>query len=123
MHNWEIEFFTDFLPEFEELPLNVRLELLAHLKVLQIEGPLLGRPLVDTLKNSKHSNMKELRFQANDGVWRVAFAFDPERKAIILVVGDKVGTSERLFYKQLIKKADKRFDKHLFKLTQGDKNI
>lgn len=123
MPNWEIEFFTDFLPEFKELHTNVRLELLAHLKVLQLEGPLLGRPLVDTLKNSKHSNMKELRFQANDGLWRVAFAFDPERKAILLVAGDKVGVSERLFYKQLIKKADDRFDKHLSILMQGGKNL
>jgi hypothetical protein len=57
--------------------------------------------------------MKELRFDADDGVWRVAFAFDRERKAILLVAGDKSGGSEKRFYKTLIAKADKRFQGHL----------
>jgi hypothetical protein len=59
--------------------------------------------------------MKELRFDAKDAreVWRAAFAFDPERRAIILTAGDKQGISQRLFYKRLIKKADSRFDNHL----------
>lgn len=64
--------------------------------------------------------MKELRFDASDGVWRVAFAFDPERHAILLVAGDKSGTSEKRFYKQLIKKADERFGDHLKRL-EGNK--
>jgi hypothetical protein len=50
--------------------------------------------------------MKELRFSAADGEWRVAFAFDPRRSAILLVAGDKSGGSERRFYRQLIRKAD-----------------
>lgn len=74
---------------------------------------MLGRPLVDTLKGSRHANMKELRFNASGGVWRIAFAFDPSRKALLLVAGNKSGTSERRFYKQLIRKADERFDEHL----------
>jgi hypothetical protein len=53
--------------------------------------------------------MKELRFEAADGEWRAAFVFDPERKAIILVAGDKSGMSQKKFYKQLINKADKRY--------------
>jgi len=57
--------------------------------------------------------MKELRFDAADGVWRVAFAFDPNRKSILLVAGDKSGVSEKRFYRQLIDKADARFDGHL----------
>lgn len=57
--------------------------------------------------------MKELRFDADNGVWRLAFAFDPERKAILLVGGDKSGVSSKAFYKKLLKKADDRFDKHL----------
>jgi hypothetical protein len=57
--------------------------------------------------------MKELRFKAADGVWRTAFAFDPEQKAILLVGGDKSGGSEKRFYRQLIKVADARFDRHL----------
>lgn len=57
--------------------------------------------------------MKELRFTADDGVWRVAFAFDPKRNAIMLVAGDKSGVSEKRFYRQLIATADGRFDAHL----------
>ena len=57
--------------------------------------------------------MKELRFDAADGVWRVAFAFDPRRNAILLVAGDKSGGGEKRFYRQLIAKADERFDEHL----------
>lgn len=57
--------------------------------------------------------MKELRFSAADGVWRLAFAFDPARKAILLIAGDKSGQSEKRFYRELIRKADDRFDAHL----------
>ena len=57
--------------------------------------------------------MKEMRFEAAGGVWRVAFTFDPKRRAILLVCGDKWGGSEKRFYRQLISKADKRFDGHL----------
>ena len=72
-------------------------ELLAHAKLLEQFGPQLGRPRVDTLNGSRHANMKELRFDANDGVWRVAFAFDPKRQAMLLVPGDKSGCSEKWF--------------------------
>ena len=60
--------------------------------------------------------MKELRFSAADGEWRVAFAFDTKRKAILLVAGDKSGGSEKRFYRELIRKADDRFDAHLARL-------
>jgi hypothetical protein len=72
-----------------------------------------GSARVDTLKSSKHANMKELRFRADGGVWRVAFAFDPRRHGILLVAGDKSRTKGRRFYEQLIEKADRRFDLHL----------
>ena len=68
---------------------------------------------MDTLNGSRHANMKELRFSAADGEWRVAFAFDPKRKAILLVAGDKSGGSEKRFYRELIRKAAERFDAHL----------
>ena len=94
--------------------------MLAHAKLLETFGPQLGRPRVDTLNGSKHANMKELRFDAADGIWRVAFAFDPKRRAILLVAGDKAGTSEKRFYKRLFKKADERFDEHC-KTLEGKK--
>lgn len=110
---WEVKFHDDFEPEFDKLDEEVQDEIYALGEVLKEFGPQLGRPKVDTLDGSKHANMKELRFNAADGVWRVAFAFDPERKAMLLVAGDKSGGSEKRFYKQLIKKADDRFDSHL----------
>jgi hypothetical protein len=71
------------------------------------------RPHVDTLKGSRHSNMKELRFKVARQAWRIAFAFDPKRKAILLAGGDKQGVNQVGFYKALIKVADERFDRHL----------
>src|SRR3546814_1377979 len=77
MHNvamiWEVQFDPAFNPEFDALAAEVQDELLAQAKLLEAFGPKLGRPRVDTLKGSRHANMKELRFDAGDGVWRVAF--------------------------------------------------
>lgn len=95
--------------------------LLAAANALASVGPTGGRPLVGTLHNPKHPNMKELRYDAANGtqVWRAVFAFDPTRSAIVLVAGDKQGVDERSFYKGLLDKANKRFDKHLKALTKA----
>lgn len=113
---WTVRFAAEFAPEFRELAASVQTELLAQAKVVEQFGPQTGRPRVDTLNGSKHANMKELRFEADDGVWRVAFAFDPMREAILLVAGDKSGGGEARFYRTLIAKADARFDRHLAEL-------
>lgn len=113
MGDWTVLFHRDFKAEFFELPEDVQDEMLVSIGFLKFAGPQLGRPRVDTLKGSKHANMKELRFKAADGVWRVAFAFDPQRQAVLLVAGDKSGTSEKRFYRQLIAIADARFDEYL----------
>ncbi len=115
---WEVRFDDAFEAEFDQLPEAVQDELLARVKVLEQFGPQLGRPHVDTLKDSKHANMKELRFNCEDGAWRVAFAFDPKRQALLLVAGDKAGANQRKFYEKLIQTADERFDAHLEKLKQ-----
>ena len=113
---WIVAFDDAFELEFRRFELAVQNELLAVAKLLADYGPQLGRPHVDTLKGSKHANMKELRFAAADGVWRTVFAFDPERRAILLVAGDKSGGSQKQFYKLLIAKADRRFSEHLERL-------
>ena len=115
---WEVLFHQEFEPEFDALPEDVQDEMLALARLLQQFGPQLGRPRADTLNGSRHANMKELRFDAADGVWRVAFAFDPNRNAILLVCGDKSGGSEKRFYRQLIEKADFRFDAHLSRVKK-----
>jgi hypothetical protein len=124
--NWVVEFHDDFDKEFDSMAEDVQDALLSAAKALQSLGPHAGRPYVDTLKGSKHANMKELRFAGHDGSeeWRAAFAFDPARRAIILVAGDKQGKSETRFYRKLIAKADERFDAHLrqiMKLGRGRK--
>jgi hypothetical protein len=110
---WSVRFHDAFEEEFGSLNADVQDELLASARLLEVYGPRLGRPHADTLKNSKHPNMKELRFEAAGGVWRVAFAFDPKREAILLIAGDKSGGSEQRFYRRLIKSADERFSAHL----------
>lgn len=117
--NWVVEVGDEFEPEFFKLHEYVQTEILALTRLLQQFGPQLGRPRADTLSGSRHVNMKELRFSAADGEWRVAFAFDTKRKAILLVAGDKSGGSEKRFYRELIRKADDRFDAHLARLKKG----
>jgi len=118
---WTVLFHDAFDMEFRELAEDLQDELLAHTRLLAEFGPNLGRPTVDALKGSRHANMKELRFSWNGQVWRVAFAFDPQRQAILLVGGDKGGADQRRFYKRLINVADRRYDEHLGTLTQESK--
>ena len=110
---WSVAFHPTFRVEFDRFDELVQDELLAMVELLKVAGPQMKRPGTDTLKGSKHANMKELRFDASGGVWRVAYAFDPTRKAVLLVAGDKSGVSQKRFYKVLIQMADERFDEHL----------
>lgn len=114
---WEVIFQDEFDEEFKAFDEGLQDELLSHAILLQDYGPNLGRPTVDTLKGSAHANMKELRFEWEGEVWRVAFAFDPKRKAVLLVGGDKAGVDQKRFYKKLINVADERFERHLASLT------
>ncbi len=94
---WTVLFSDEFDPEFRLLAPEVQDAALVEVELLRKLGPQLGRPHVDTLKGSKHANMKEMRFDADDGVWRVAFAFDPARKAILLIAGDNPVEAKRDF--------------------------
>jgi hypothetical protein len=105
---WPVEFHPEFALEFADLAPGVQDELLVHIAVLAERGPGLGRPRVDTLKGSRIANLKELRFSADGGVWRVAFAFSGQRVAVLLVAGDKRGVSQDQFYRRLIAVAERR---------------
>ncbi|WP_428277144.1 type II toxin-antitoxin system RelE/ParE family toxin [Candidatus Palauibacter sp.] len=111
--DWTVEIADEFAPEFRALQVEVQDAILAVSRLLQHFGPQLGRPRVDTLNGSRYANMKELRFSAADGQWRVAFAFDPRRTAVLLVAADKSGGGSKAFYRTLIRKADERFERHL----------
>ena len=82
---WRVEFHRDFVPEFHALAEGVQDEIAALVEKMQVVGPTMKRPASDTLNGSRFSNMKELRFEADNGAWRVAYAFDPIRRAILLV--------------------------------------
>lgn len=109
---WEVELVDEFARELREWPVEARQEAAAAFIQLKRIGPQQGRPQVDTLKGSKYKNMKELRFRTADGVWRIAFAFDGDRRAIMLAGGNKSGVVEKRFYRTLIDTADKRFKAH-----------
>lgn len=110
---WVVEFHEEFFEEFGAWSEAVQDAVLSALGKLRVFGPFLGRPSVDTLKGSDYPNMKELRVDADGGVWRIAFAFDPKRKAILLTGGNKIGISKSRFYATLIRIADARFARYL----------
>jgi hypothetical protein len=116
---WKVVFDEEFDPEFEALLQPVQDELYAQAIWIERFGPQTGRPWVDTLKGSEFPNMKELRFNVSGGVWRAAFAFDPRRRAVILVAADKSGVGEKKFYKNLIERADSRYRRHLARLKRN----
>src|SRR3712207_5419362 len=103
---WRIELHDALVAEVDDLPRAVQMELAASLKLLAEFGPSLGRPWVDTLKGSEIPNLKELRFSAEGGVWRVAFAFNRRRVGVLLAMGNKRGKASDRFYKALIAKAE-----------------
>lgn len=108
---WDVSFCDAFDAEFDGFDVPLQNELLARLSLLEEVGSALGRPHVDTLKGSRHPNMKELRFSLGRQPYRFLFAFDPLRNAVVLVGGSKAGDAR--FYDRLIPVADARYDRHL----------
>lgn len=104
-----------FTPEFEQWlydqgpGLQDRVQ--AFLVPLEAAGPALGRPMVDTLAGSRYPNMKELRVQYGGDPWRILFAFDYSREAVMLYGGKKVG--KKRFYISLIARVDAIFERYL----------
>ncbi len=111
---WIIDRTQEIIDWINELDDDAKESILQHLIILRNIGPSLGRPYVDTINKSKHKNMKELRVQNKQKFFRIFFAFDPERKAILLIGSDKRGNKK--FYKEIIPIADKLYDLHLKEL-------
>lgn len=108
---WQIDRSKEIIEWILTVDDDAKEAILKNLMILKKEGPALGRPYVDTLKASKHKNLKELRVQCKKQVIRILFIFDPERKALLLVGGDKRG--DKNFYKKMIPKADAIYDRYL----------
>jgi hypothetical protein len=96
-----------------------REDIRATLLVLREIGPRLGRPLVDTLKGSKLTNLKELRVQSKARPFRILFVFDPRRVAILLVGGNK--QRDKRFYLRMIPLAEKIYEQYLKELPHDPK--
>ncbi|OLL19989.1 MULTISPECIES: type II toxin-antitoxin system RelE/ParE family toxin [unclassified Rhodococcus (in: high G+C Gram-positive bacteria)] len=109
----DLEYIEDWLIDLDQ---DTYEQVVAAIELLAERGPQLGRPLVDTVKSSRHKNMKELRpGSSGRSELRVLFAFDPQRRAIFLVAGDKAGKWDK-WYRVNIPRADDRFDDHLNRL-------
>jgi len=112
---WDIEFTNEFDSWWDTLDVDEQERIRSAIEILEEDGPGLGRPLVDSLKGSRHAHMKELR--PPGGHLRVLFAFDPRRTAILLLGGDKTGQWSA-FYERAIPEADRLYDEHLAELRQ-----
>jgi len=116
MTPWEIitnEKYDSWLQEQTE---DDQAVIMGKVYLLEEYGPNLGRPHADTLKGSKiYSNLKELRSKTDMHTFRVAYIFDPERKAVLLTGGDKKGKNQKKFYKDLIKEAEQVYSEYLKK--------
>jgi hypothetical protein len=107
---WEVVTTDEYDTWFTEQTGDSQASIQAKVEFLKEYGPHLPRPYADTLKGSKLSNLKELRSQTESHVFRVAFLFDEERKAILLIGGDKKGKDEKRFYRNLIKQAEEIYE-------------
>lgn len=112
---WEVEFTNEFDDWFQRLAAFEQDAVAAAVVALGSHGPALGRPLVETIKQSRHANMKELR--PPSGNLRVLFAFDPRRAAILLLGGDKTNRW-RSWYEDAIPRADHLYDEYLDELRR-----
>ncbi len=118
---WAVEFTREFEDWWNGLSEDEQVDVETKVRVLEELGPALGRPHADSVQGSRHANMKELRIQHAGRPYRVLFAFDPRRRAILLLGGDKTGNAS--WYDENIPIADRSFDNHLLTLerevTQG----
>jgi len=107
---WEVESTDEYDAWFLEQTENGQASIRMKVELLVEYGPNLPRPHADTLKGSKMGNLKELRTQTENHVFRVVFIFDEERKAVLLIGGDKKGKNEKRFYRNLIKQAEEIYE-------------
>jgi hypothetical protein len=113
---WGVNYTNEFEVWWDGLDAEEQEDIDAKVILLQRVGPSLGRPHADTIRQSKHNNMKELIIQHGGDPYRVFFAFDPKREAILLIGGMK--TDEKKFYEKFVPIADDLFDQHLRSLEK-----
>jgi hypothetical protein len=114
---WDVEFTGEFESWWNSLGEDEQEEIDRKVHLLEECGPTLPRPHADVIVQSRHSNMKELRGKVEQRQLRVLFAFDPRRKAILLIGGDKTGDPS--WYGRYVPLADDLFDKHLREVEES----
>jgi|ERR1700688_1112447 len=113
MAPWHIEYTKQFADWHNRSDDDAQEDLDVVLRLLEAYGPALTRPYADTVNNSRHPNMRELRVQSKGRPLRVFYAFDHRRIAILLIGGDKTGISNERFYRAHVRVADRLYDEHM----------
>jgi len=114
---WEIEFAGEFGQWWDSLKDEEQDSIGQVVGLLEKLGPALPRPYADTIGGSRHANLKELRVQHAGRPFRILFAFDPRRCALLLIGGDKTGNDR--WYEEFVPVADRLFDEHLRKMREA----
>ena len=110
---WKVNVTDEYEEWYKALDKDSMSELYYLTELLKLNGPELSRPYADIIHGSKKiKNLKELRGRTSESGLRVSFFFDKERKAILLIGGDKKGVNEKKFYKDLIKQSEKIAEKY-----------
>lgn len=117
---WEIEYTDEFENWWNILSEAEQIDVKAYVGLLEECGPQLGYPYSSGIKNSKHSHLRELRIQHRGKPYRVLYAFDPRRVAILLLGGNKTGSNR--WYEKFVPIADNLYDEHLQSLDKEDLN-
>ena len=114
--SWTVEVSDEFAGWYGQLTDDEQESVNFSVDLLEEVGPLLGRPHVDTMHDSRHANMKELRVQHRGRPFRILFAFDPRRAAYLILGGDKTG--DKNWYKENVRKADEIYSAHLREIEE-----
>jgi hypothetical protein len=113
---WDVEASDEFKEWYENLGEAERASVAESVDMLEEYGPALGRPYVDTLRQSRYPNMKELRVQHQGRPYRILFAFDPRRSAYLILGGDKTGDAN--WYLDAIRTAEAIYASHLKEIEE-----
>ena len=111
MARWEVEYTDEFGDWWSGLMEAEQESVDASVRLLEARGPQLGHPHSSGIARSKHPRMRELRIQHSGRPYRVLYAFDPRRVAILLIGGDKTGNDR--WYEEYVPQADRLYDEHL----------
>jgi hypothetical protein len=114
--SWNVEFTDEFGEWWNGLSEAEQDDIDAVVGLLESKGPSLPFPYSSGISGSKHGHMRELRVQHSGDPYRVLYAFDPRRCAILLIGGNKTGRNR--WYESMIPLADRIYDEHLDQLKR-----